>query len=158
SSGPLDEPVAIPAQADLALVKQVSPTAALVASDVTYTFIIHNNGPDAATDVVVADPFPGVALVGPITPSQGTFDPAAGVWSVGPLHNGATATLTAVAQVLTLGPVSNTATAHGGQFDPDLSNNSSSAVVTGLRPAGMISKRLFQSEPGEAVVPTSAAA
>jgi uncharacterized repeat protein (TIGR01451 family) len=150
SGGPLDEPVTVaPAQADLALVKQASTTEALVGSAVTYTFILHNNGPGAAANVVVADPFSGgVALVGPFTASQGTFDPAAGVWNVGTLPSGATATLTAVGQVLTLGPVVNTATAHADQFDPNLSNNSDTAAVTGLRPAAMVTKRLFLSESG----------
>src|SRR5262249_26304386 len=66
-------------EADLALVKQASPTRVMSGHKVTYTFILHNNGPTAATDVVVSDPFPsGVALGGPFIPSQGTFDPATG--------------------------------------------------------------------------------
>jgi uncharacterized repeat protein (TIGR01451 family) len=134
------------AQADLVLVKQVSPTQQLLGFNVTYTFILHNTGPDPATNVVVTDPFPaGLTIVGPNTPSQGTFDPATGIWDVGTLPSGATATLTVTARILVLGSLTNTASATGDQFDPALSNNTDAAGVTGMRPPGLVSKRFFLS-------------
>jgi hypothetical protein len=146
ASGALDEPVTIPEEADLVLVKNVSPTQQMVGFKVTYTFILHNNGPDPATNVVVTDPFPaGLTIVGPNTPSQGTFDPATGIWNVGTLPSGATATLTVTARIVVLGPITNTASVTGDQFDPALSNNTDAAGVTGMRPPGMVSKRFFLS-------------
>jgi uncharacterized repeat protein (TIGR01451 family) len=140
------EQVTVSTMADLALAKQVSPTEQMVGFNVTFTLILHNNGPSIATDVIVNDPFPaGVMVVGPNMPSQGTFDPVSGVWSVGDLTAGATATLTVTARVEVLGPITNTAHAGGGQFDPDLSNNTSSATLTGMRPPSMDSKRFFLS-------------
>jgi uncharacterized repeat protein (TIGR01451 family) len=133
-------------QADLNLVKQVSPTAQMQGFDVTYTFILHNNGPLAATEVTVTDPFPaGLTIVGPNTPSQGTFDPATGIWTVGTLPNGATATLTVTARVEFIGPITNSARTAAFQIDPDLSNNTSTAPLTGLMPPDLISKRFFLS-------------
>jgi hypothetical protein len=144
SGGPLDEPVTIPAQADLVLTKVAEPGQVVMGLPFTYTLTVHDLGPDAATGVVVDDSFPaGVALVGPFIPSQGTFDPAAGVWNVGTLPAGASATLVVGAQVQTLGPITNSATAHADQFDPDLSNHTASAVVTGMRPADLVSKQFF---------------
>jgi uncharacterized repeat protein (TIGR01451 family) len=133
-------------RADLALTKQVSPTVAINGFNVTYTFIIHNSGPQAATNVTVTDPFPaGLTLVGPNTPSQGSFNPATGTWRVGTLAAGATATLTVTARITAPGPISNNAQAASDQIDPDLSNNTSSASVTGLRSPDQISKRFFLS-------------
>jgi hypothetical protein len=42
---------------------------------------------------------------------------------------------------MTIAPILNTATASAFELDPDLSNNVSSIVVTGLNPAAIISKR-----------------
>ena len=141
-----NEQVTVGAEADLDLSKQVSPAEQLQGFNVTYTFILHNNGPSAATDVTVTDPFPSsLTVVGPNTPSQGTFDPAADVWSVGTLVSGATATLTVTARIDVLGPITNTASATADQFDPDLSNNTSSVSITGQMPPDQISKRFFLS-------------
>src|SRR5262249_48611109 len=61
-----------PQQAELVLGKQVSPAEQMQGFNVTYTFILHNNGPSAATGVTVTDPFPaGLTIVGPDTASQG---------------------------------------------------------------------------------------
>jgi len=80
----------------------------------------------------VTDPFPGVTVVGPNTPSQGSFDPGTGVWSVGTLAPEASATLTVTDRVDVLGPIAGTAHARADQFDPDLSNNTSGALLIGL--------------------------
>jgi uncharacterized repeat protein (TIGR01451 family) len=140
----VNEQVTVGTVADLALVKQVSPGLFLQGSDVTYTFILHNNGPSAATNVTVTDPFPaGLTVVGPNTPSQGIFDAASGVWTVGTLDPGVTATLTVTARIDVLGPITNTAHAGTDTFDPDLSNNTGSVTITGQMPPGDISKRFF---------------
>src|SRR5262249_10282376 len=52
-----NEQVTVMQVADLALTKQVSPTHQMEGLDVTYTFILHNNGPSPATNVTVTDPF-----------------------------------------------------------------------------------------------------
>jgi uncharacterized repeat protein (TIGR01451 family) len=164
ASGPLDEPVTVlpPPQADLVLTKVADPSQVVMEFPVTYTLTVHNLGPDTATNVVVDDPFPaGVILVGPFIPSQGTFDPVAGVWNVGTLPVGVSATLIVGAQVQTLGPVTNSATAHADQLDPDLSNNTAGAAVTGMRPADQVTKQFFLDSfdpPAPAVAPAAFAA
>jgi hypothetical protein len=144
ASGPLEEPVTLAQNADLALTKMASPSQVVLGVNVVYTLTVHNLGPGGATDVAVADQFPaGIALVGPFAPSQGTFDPATGAWNIGSLPNGGSATLIVVAQVQTLGPLVNSATVKADQLDPDLSNNTDTAMVTGMRPAGLVSKQFF---------------
>jgi uncharacterized repeat protein (TIGR01451 family) len=114
-------------------------------SDATFTISMTNFGPFPATGVTVNDPLPAGLTFVSSAPSQGTYDPVSGVWTIGDLADGARATLLLVARVDTLGPLVNTAVATGGQADPNLSNNTASAPLTGMRTADMISKRLFLS-------------
>ena len=75
ASGPLDEPVTIPPQADLALAKTVSNPTPNVGNTISYTVTLTDKGPDAATNAQVTDLLPaGVTFVS-ATPSQGTYDP-----------------------------------------------------------------------------------
>jgi uncharacterized repeat protein (TIGR01451 family) len=151
SSGPLDEPVSVPQQADVSVTKTPSTQMVVFGMTLTYTFVVQNLGPDSATNVVVTDPFPnpGLAFVSAATPSQGTFtfNPSnlQGIWDVGALANGASATLEIVAEVTSTGPIVNTATVETATFDPDLSNNFSSVPITGMEGPGDISKRDFLS-------------
>jgi uncharacterized repeat protein (TIGR01451 family) len=135
------EPLTIQSHADLVLTKVADPSQVVIGNNFTYTLTVHNLGPDSATNVVVDDFLlqPGVLLVGPYIPSQGTFDPVAKVWNVGTVINGASATLMIGAQIQTLGPVVNSATAHADNSDP----STASAVVTGMRSADMITKQFF---------------
>jgi uncharacterized repeat protein (TIGR01451 family) len=131
-----------PPSADLVLTKTVSQSQVFFGTNVTYTFTIRNLGPDTATNVVVTDPFPtGLVIVTAGPPSQGTYDPALGIWNVGTLVNGAVATLQVTARVVTIGTIVNTARADAAEFDPILSNDVSAATVIGLSP--VLSKRSF---------------
>ena len=72
-----------PQQADLALTKTVSNPTPNVGDTITFTVTLTNNGPDTATGVQVSDLLPaGLSFVS-ATPSQGTYDTATGLWTVG---------------------------------------------------------------------------
>jgi hypothetical protein len=157
-SGLLAEPVTIGAQSDLMMTIVANPTQVILGQNVTYTLTVHNQGPDPATNVVVTDQFPsGVALVGPNSLSQGVFNPATGVWSIGVLPAGASAVLTLVGQVNVLGPITYTATVQADEPDPNPSDNTSSVVVFGMRPASLVSKFFFLDSTGAATDPPNAA-
>src|SRR5262249_36815646 len=111
SSGPLDEPVTVPPQADIALTKAAQPSQVMFGLNVTYTLIVQNGGPSPATDVFVAAPLPPGLVFLSAAPSQGTFVPASELWVVGTLANGATATLRLTARVAAFGPIVNRAEA-----------------------------------------------
>jgi len=139
SSGPLEEPVTIPPAADLAVAKTASPRRVAVGQLVTYTIVVRNLGPDAAANVVVTDRLPaGLAFVSAHA-SQGTYRPGTGRWAVGTLVPGGFATLVVTARVAAVATVRNTATASSTTFDPDLSNNTASDVISAFFP--VISKR-----------------
>jgi hypothetical protein len=143
STGPLDEPVTIPKQADLVLTKQVSPVEVIFGFPVVFTALVHNNGPDPATGVVVSDPLPAGLQFVSATPTVGSYDPSTGTWALGTLANGASASLQITVLVFALGPVGNTASVAATTFDPDLSNNQDTATVLGMRSASLVSKQLF---------------
>ena len=92
-----------------------------------------NNGPNLATNVTVQELLGGTGLVFvSATPSQGTYDSASGVWTVGTIDLSAAPTLLIVANATTDKVVTNTASIkHSDQFDPDSSNNSASIAVEG---------------------------
>jgi uncharacterized repeat protein (TIGR01451 family) len=148
SSGPLDEPVTIPEQADLALAKTVNPAQVSLGTAAVFTLVVHNNGPDAATGVVVADPLPAGLVFVSAVPSQGTVSPGV-LWVVGGLAPGATAVLQVTAQVAAVGPMTNAAFVRADQFDPDLANNRDSAFVVGMESPADISKRSFLTAPAD---------
>ncbi len=86
-------------------------------------------GPEAATGVRVTDLLPANVTFQSATPSVGTFDAGTGVWTVGSIGSGGSATLVIAARVgaSTAGQLlANTASVTAAdQPDPDPANNSS---------------------------------
>jgi uncharacterized repeat protein (TIGR01451 family) len=85
--------------ADLAVGKSVDDGSPSEGAMITYTIDVTNNGPDAATGIVIADLLPaGVTYVSD-TPSQGSYASGTGVWDVGMIAEDASATLAITAAV-----------------------------------------------------------
>lgn len=122
--------------ANLDINKSVDNSNPNVGSNVTFTLTASNAGPDPATNVVVNDLLPTGYTFVSATPSQGTYNNVTGVWNVGSLGIGGSATLTIVATVNASGPYTNTATiSTPDQNDPVSSNNSSSVTPTPVNAA-----------------------
>jgi LPXTG-site transpeptidase (sortase) family protein len=122
-----------PVAADIAITKTVSNTAPNQGTNVTFTVTATNNGPSAATGVQVTDLLPaGLTLVSATPSGTTTYNSGTGVWTIGPLANGANATLSLVATVTGTNPVANIAAKTAEvQPDPVLGNDTASATVTG---------------------------
>ena len=121
----LDESVivGIPA-ADLVTVKTLASGDATPDEGDTVTFQIEvtNNGPDAATNVSLIDQLPAGLTYVSDTGAGGVYDPVTGLWSIGTLASGATATIT-ISATVNVGEGGNTITnittaATGDQPDP----------------------------------------
>jgi uncharacterized repeat protein (TIGR01451 family) len=127
-------------KADLSITK-AGASAASIGQSVTYTLTARNNGPDPAPGVVVSDALPAGASLVSATPSSGTCSGSSTLsCNLGTLASGATATVTLVVRMTSVGSKVDTATvgssaldtaAHSasGAGDPNLANNSASATT-----------------------------
>ena len=123
-----------PQQADLALTKTVNDPTPNVGDQVTFTVTLTNTGPDDATGVQVNDLLPAGLTFVSATPSQGTYDSATGVWTVGTVTTATPETLTLTATVVSPVARTNTATiSDADQFESNTANNSASSTVTPQR-------------------------
>lgn len=108
------------ATADLRLAMTADNASPGVGQNVTFTLTVNNDGPDAASGVAVQNLLPAGMTYVSNTPSQGTFNPATGIWTVGTIANAGVSTLGIVATVKTAGALTNTAEISASdQFDPD---------------------------------------
>jgi len=117
--------------ADISLSKAVDNLKPYVDENVIFTVTAANLGPDNATGVVVKDLLPvGLSFVS-ASASQGTYDPATGLWTVGALNDDGTSTLTLRAKVDKEGTITNTATSAGlNEIDRNALNNTASVSLT----------------------------
>ncbi|HEV2028613.1 MAG TPA: sortase [Candidatus Dormibacteraeota bacterium] len=140
-------PVAV---ADIAVAKTVSNPTPNLGTNVTFTITATDNGPNAATGVQVTDLLPAGLTFVSAAPTAGTYSSVTGVWNIGPLANGASATLSIVATVNTTSPVTNTATKTAEvEVDPNAANNSASATVTPVAADIAITKTVDNPTPNQ---------
>ena len=93
----LSESITVGNATDLVIGKTVDNGTPDEGDTVTFTVTVTNNGPAQATNVSIDDVLPAGLTIGSVTPSTGTW--TAPTWTVGTLNNGASATLTIVADV-----------------------------------------------------------
>ncbi|MEW4923931.1 gliding motility-associated C-terminal domain-containing protein [Algibacter sp. 2305UL17-15] len=85
-------------EADLSLVKTLTPSSATVGDTVTFTITVDNDGGNAATNVEVVDQLPiGFAYVS--DNASGNYDNGTGIWNIATIANGGAATLNITATV-----------------------------------------------------------
>src|SRR5262249_15819591 len=117
--------------ADLQVTKAVSDAAPAVGSQITYTIAVANAGPAAATNAAILDALPpGLTFVSGAA-SEGTYDQATGVWTLGAIPVSGTETLSITARVDAIGALSNTVTRQASSpADPNTANDTASAAST----------------------------
>jgi uncharacterized repeat protein (TIGR01451 family) len=128
SNDPVNSLLSIPvtmtvvAETDLAITKLDNPDPARVGEPITYTITASNLGPGDATGVTVVDTLPaGVTFV---SASAGCTELDGVVTCVvGALAMGDDAQITIVVTADVEGPITNTATVSGAEFDPVAGNN-----------------------------------
>jgi uncharacterized repeat protein (TIGR01451 family) len=121
-------------RADLVVTKGVSNQAPLVGAQIVFTVRIQNAGPDTATNVVVNDALPNGLTFVSFSATQGLYVSSTGIWTVGTLANGQTATLTMTTLVQMAANRTNTAVGSSTVTDPNLSNNTASVALNPIAP------------------------
>jgi uncharacterized repeat protein (TIGR01451 family) len=120
---------AVPA-ADLVVHKTVNNREPLVGHSVTFTVNVTNRGPSPATGVAVHDALPAGVTLGAATPSQGSYDAASGLWTIGALGVLDEVALTVTATVAASGVSSNNAAlAARDQVDPNPLNDTAAVSI-----------------------------
>lgn len=110
--------------ADLSLTKTVDNAAPTIGQNVTFTITVSNAGPGAANNVVVADLLPAGLTFVSSNPSQGSYVSGTGVWTVGNIDAGDSATLEIVATATSGASQDNDAEVTDvDEFDPDSTPN-----------------------------------
>ncbi|MCX6172633.1 MAG: Ig-like domain-containing protein [Flavobacterium sp.] len=122
--------ISVDGSADVAIANTISNATPNVGSNIIFTLIATNNGPNSALNVSVTDALPTGYTYVSNTTSIGSFDSASGEWTVGSLANAASVTMQITASVNPSGNYVNTATITSGSIDPGSSNNSASVSAT----------------------------
>jgi uncharacterized repeat protein (TIGR01451 family) len=131
-----------PASANLQITKTFSAGPHNYGENVTFSLSATNLGSFDATGVVVTDLLPsGFGYVSHST-AAGIYTPVNGIWTIGNLNNGGSATLEIVATIVCNEvDYTNTATIAGNEYDPESANNLVSvtlAPTTGTTPCPVI--------------------
>jgi len=122
------------AVADIAVTKNVDTSTPSVGDTVTYTITATNNGSSDDTGVQITDSLPSGLTLSSTGATAGSYNRSTGVWNIGNLANGASATLTIAATVNSNqggSTITNTATKTAADITDNVSgNNSASAAIT----------------------------
>ena len=119
--------------ADLAVANAASSSSVHVGDNVTYTIVATNQGPDPAAQAKVTNALPASLSFVSSSTSVGTCSGTKKVTcSLGTLASAASATVTLVARVDQAGPIADTAKVSSTTADPNATNNSSKASLSGF--------------------------
>jgi uncharacterized repeat protein (TIGR01451 family) len=118
---------------DLSMTKTVSDSTPSEGSAISYTVTVSGAGPDGATSVAITDVLPSGVTFESSGATQGTYDAGTGVWTVGTVASGGSATLTLNVTVdsgTTGSAITNTASVLSlDQAESSTGNNSASVTI-----------------------------
>ena len=118
----------VPLLADLSIEKSVDDATATLGQNVVFTITVANGGPNHATGVMVEDLLPA-GLIYVSDTGSGAYVPGTGVWNIGTINNGLTASLQITATVASIGAHANYAQiTASGIADPDSTPNDDSTT------------------------------
>ncbi|WP_125153521.1 DUF6923 family protein [Clostridium rectalis] len=124
--------IEVNALADISVIKTGSPNPVVSGETLTYTIDVSNFGPSLAEDVTLSDVIPPEITGAEFSTDGGiTFNPWTGSFNLGTLLNDEIRTIIIRGTVAPVGPgfITNTVDVTSTTLDPNLSNNTSTAVI-----------------------------
>ena len=112
---------------DLAINKTSDKVTYKYLDNVIYTIVVTNHGPDDSFNVTVRDVLPNSLR---FISASGNYNPVTGIWFIGHLAKGQSATLTITAQAIFPGIITNDANVTGSGYDVNLTNNHDNITIT----------------------------
>ena len=112
---------------DLAINKTSDKVIYKYLDNVIYTIVVTNHGPDDSFNVTVRDMLPNTLR---FIRASGNYNPVTGIWFIGHLAKGQSATLTITAQAIFPGIITNNANVTGSGYDVNLTNNHDNITIT----------------------------
>ena len=112
---------------DLAINKTSDKVTYKYLDNVIYTIVVTNHGSDDSFNVTVSDMLPNTLR---FISASGNYDPVTGIWFIGHLAKGQSATLTITAQAIFPGIITNDANVTGSGYDVNLTNNHDNITIT----------------------------
>ena len=112
---------------DLAINKTSDKVTYKYLDNVIYTIVVTNHGPDDSFNVTVRDMLPNTLR---FISASGNYNPVTGIWFIGHLAKGQSATLTITAQAIFPGIITNNANVTGSGYDVNLTNNHDNITIT----------------------------
>ena len=112
---------------DLAINKTSDKVTYKYLDNVIYTIVVTNHGPDDSFNVTVRDVLPNSLR---FISASGNYNPTTGIWFIGHLAKGQSATLTITAQAIFPGIITNNANVTGSGYDVNLTNNHDNITIT----------------------------
>ncbi len=129
SNNSTSEMTTVTPSADLSLTKVVDNAIPDVGSNITFTLTVSNAGHSDATGVAVGDLLPNGYTFFSASTATGIYTSGTGVWAIGSIANGGSATLTITASVNATGDFTNVAQVTAAdQNDPDSTPNNNIAT------------------------------
>ncbi len=123
---------------DIQVTKTGTPSPGTTGTNITWTIVAHNNGPDTATGVNLADPLPAGTTFVSVATTQGTCAGGALITcQLGTIADGGSVTITVVTTATTAGTDTNTATVVANEQESNTANNTASASVVINNPPGV---------------------
>ena len=117
-----------PGLADVQLQETVDDDTPAVSQNVTFTVTARNEGPTGVTGLEVTDNLPSGLTFVSATPSQGSYASGTGIWTVGSVASGASATLQVVTTVTAGTGITRVVTK--AQVEPDYASDNDTDSVT----------------------------
>jgi uncharacterized repeat protein (TIGR01451 family) len=125
-----DAVVTITPLIDLYVTKDDLPDPVQLHGQLTYTIVVGNNGPDAATQVTLADPLPAGTSFVSVSTTQGSCSGGAMIsCNLGTIAKGQTVTITLVVTANQSGVLTNTVTVVGKEPESNTANNQATATT-----------------------------